>query len=131
MKIKIIDLLNKIYNRKDMPGKIVFYNRNWLYNDKYQDYFDEEHNSLIDFLMDDITYETRKFLNTEVEIKEENKKIEKITMFGEEFKFGTMEEYLNYYKDEDNEVLICRVIDGMAIMFNKVIDEVNKLKENK
>lgn len=49
MKIKIIELLNKIYNHEDMPRKIIFDNRNWFYNDKFQDYFAGEHNSLIDF----------------------------------------------------------------------------------
>ena len=100
MKIKIIELLNKIYNHEDMPRKIIFDNRDWLYNDKYQDYFSEEYNynSLIDFLINDSTYDTRDFLNTEIEIKEED------NAFNKDIKVGN---YLfsdgNYfYLDLDN-----------------------------
>lgn len=123
MKIKIIDLLNNIYNCKDMPGKIVFYNRNWLYNDKYQDYFDEEYNSLIDFLMDDTTYETRKFLNTEVEIKEENKKIEKLNDKARYY-FSTV---ANGMTKRDREALD-EMFEKCYKTIDELIDEVNKLK---
>ena len=82
MKIKIIELLNKIYNHEDMPRKIIFDNRNWLYNDKFQDYFAGEYNSLIDFLINDSTYDTRDFLNTEIEIKEEDNIVNKDITLG-------------------------------------------------
>lgn len=124
MRIKIIELLNKIYNHEDMPRKIIFDNHNWLYNDKYQDYFDEEHNSLIGFLIDDITYETREFLNTEVEIKEEDKKIEKLKI--KDGKITGNLENGNYY---------CYTLSSpQAVIVNKLnelIDDINKLKENK
>ena len=127
MKIKIIDLLNKIYNHEDMPGKIVLNNRNWLYDSEYQEYFDEEGNSLIDFSFNDLTYNTRDFLNTEVKIIEENKKIRKLSWqqvgfqgcYGDE---RTLKDVVLDFNEQNNKI-------GKKI--NELVEEVNKLKENK
>lgn len=114
MKIKIIELLNKIYNHEDMPRKIIFDNRNWLYNDKFQDYFAGEYNSLIDFLINDSTYDTRDFLNTEIEIKEED------NIFNRDIKLGN---YLFsddgcFYLDSDTAntgKTRCEIIPGCTV----------------
>ena len=123
MKIKIIDLFNKIYNYEDVPRKIILDNRNWFYNDKYQDYFDEEHNSLIKFLIDDFTYETRELLNTEVEIIEEDKMIKNFDIESENGQYKLEFKSCSYPLNDINYIVLSKL--------NEIIDEVNKLKENK
>lgn len=77
MKIEIMDLLHKIYNLDDMPGKIIFDNCVWRYCSEFQDY-QSERGYLFGDYMSHIN-ETGKFLNAEVEIVEEDDKmIEKI-----------------------------------------------------
>lgn len=111
MKIKIIDLLNKIANGEKLPEKIV-YEDNVYYLGKN--------------MVDLHTYQTegsatrRKLsliidnecldLNDEIEIIKEPKKIEKID-------FGT----LNTQKEKNR---------AMKDTINKLIDEINNLKEN-
>lgn len=77
MKIEIMDLLHKIYNLDDMPGKIIFDNCVWRYCSEFQDY-QSERGYLFGDYMSHIN-ETGKFLNAEVEIVEDDKKIEKIS----------------------------------------------------
>lgn len=77
MKIEIMDLLHKIYNLDDMPGKIIFDNCVWRYCSEFQDYQSERGYLFVDYMSH--INETGKFLNTEVEIIEEDKKIEKIS----------------------------------------------------
>lgn len=114
MKIKIIELLNKIYNHEDMPRKIIFDNRNWLYNDKFQDYFAGEYNSLIDFLINDSTYDTRDFLNTEIEIINED------NIFNKGIKLGNYiySDGKYFYLDcdsENNGKTRCEIIPGCTV----------------
>ena len=66
MKIEIMDLLHKIYNLDDMPGKIIFDNCVWRYCSEFQNY-QSERGYLFGDYMSHIN-ETGKFLNAEVEI---------------------------------------------------------------
>lgn len=77
MKIEIMDLLHKIYNLDDMPRKIIFENCVWRYCSEFQDYQSERGYLFGDYMTH--INETRKFLNGEVEIVEEDNKIEKIS----------------------------------------------------
>ena len=77
MKIKIIDLLNKIYNNDNIPKKIIYRNCNWEYREAYNDFIDEYGNYLLGLYIHDYE-DTYEFLNSESEIIEEDKKIEKI-----------------------------------------------------
>ena len=70
MKIEIMDLLHKIYNLDDMPGKIIFDNCVWRYCSEFQDY-QSERGYLFGDYMSHIN-ETVKFLNAEAEIIEED-----------------------------------------------------------
>ena len=70
MKIEIMDLLHKIYNLDDMPGKIIFDNCVWRYCSEFQDYQSERGYLFGDYMTH--INETRKFLNGEVEIVEEH-----------------------------------------------------------
>lgn len=106
MKIKIIDLLNKIANNKEVPKKIKIKNviyeyRGYMYCTEKANYQDIE-----DYLFGKWNFN---ILNDYVEIIEEPKKIEKID-------FRT----LNTQK-EKNRV--------MKDTINKLIDEINNLKE--
>ena len=42
MKIKIIDLLNKIANNEEVPEKIMFDEWLYIYNEREKTYYDEE-----------------------------------------------------------------------------------------
>lgn len=108
MKIEIMDLLHKIYNLDDMPGKIIFDNCVWRYCSEFQDY-QSERGYLFGDYMSHIN-ETVKFLNAEVEIIEEDKTIEKLMQL------------------DTRETRDC--IIKIQNKINEVIDVVNKLKED-
>ena len=116
MKIKIIDLLNKIANGEEIPKKIKFENDIYIHIDNYC-YHCEETNLI---LSDRIFAEYSK-LNDYVEIIEEPKKIEK---WGE----GALEEMekCTDYTLEDLQ----KYIRILAETQNELIDEINNLKGN-
>ena len=104
--IKIIDLAEKQLNNEILP-KHIRYNNEDLYFDGVS-YFDEEgNNDILDILAMGNSALTH--LYDEVEIIEEDKKIEKIG-------------YLNYCENQV-EIILHKKID-------ELIDEINKLKEN-
>ena len=105
-KIKVIDLLNMISKGEEVPKKIKYEKDTYIHIDNYC-YYCEDTNLI---LSDRIFAEYSK-LNDEVEILEETKKIEKID-------FGT----LNTQKEKNR---------AMKDTINKLIDEMNNLKENK
>ena len=106
MKIKIIDLLNKIANGEELPKKIKFLNSIWEYckDGSTQDYINDYYTCLMGFVAIN-----KVDLNDEAEIIEEPKKIEKID-------FGT----LNTQKEKNR---------AMKDTINELIDEINKLKK--
>lgn len=114
--MKIIDLLVKISKGERMPKKIKYKGYVWEYDKVAKDYYrndiDEEYIYLFQNLFEK---ETGFFINNEVEIIEENKKIEKIdTQYFDDERY-TPEQRLN----------VCmNYIDDL-------IDEVNKLKGEK
>lgn len=110
MKIEIMDLLHKIYNLDDMPGKIIFDNCVWRYCSEFQDY-QSERGYLFGDYMSHIN-ETVKFLNAEVEIIEEDKEIEKLGKIYDGF--------------SDSYYDTCLI--KIAQKVDEVIDAVNKLK---
>ena len=112
MKIKIIDLLNKIANNEEVPKKIKYEKDTYIHIDNYC-YYCEDTNLI---LSDRIFAEYSK-LNDEVEILEEPKKIEKITV---------REKTLGFPNGE----WTARNMDkAFAIKINELIDEINNLKE--
>ena len=114
MKIKIIDLLNKISNGEEVPEKIKINNviyeyRGYMYCTENANYQDIE-----DYLFGKWNFN---ILNDEVEIIEEPKKIEKITV---------REKTLGFPSGE----WTARNMDkAFAIKINELIDEINNLKE--
>ena len=112
MKIKIIDLFNKIANNEKVPNHIISNNVVFHYDDDVQDYENDSEylfrDSFSNFDRSD------DFLNIEVEeveIIEEEKEIEKITLQFSE----TQKEKNRLFKDKINEL----------------VDEINKLKKEK
>lgn len=118
MKIKIIDLLNKIANDEEVPKKIKWgdYELEWE-ELGYHDYKFLDIGSY--FLFQGFATSV---LNDYVEIIEEPKKIEKISWREKESLSG------NFTASEKQEVLARRT-EKLKSSLNELIDEINKLKE--
>lgn len=116
MKIKIIDLFNKIANNEKVPKHIILNNVVFHYDDNVQDYEND-----FEYLFRDSFSNfgrSEDFLNIEVEeveIIEEEKEIEKIGKIYDGF--------TDSYYDTCLEKVIKKV--------DELVDEVNKLKKEK
>ena len=114
--MKIIDLLNKIANGEEVPEKIKF--KNNIYglierNDNVYNYKQIYNGRFIDnYLCDDWFIDSKDILNDEVEIIEENKKIEKINCRTFEFMhkpdkvrllMNKINEIIDYLEDKDEQ----------------------------
>ena len=116
MKIKIIDLFNKIANNEKVPNHIISNNVIFHYDDNVQDYEND-----FEYLFRDSFSNfgrSDEFLNIEVEeveIIEEEKEIEKIGKIYDGF--------TDSYYDTCLETTIKKV--------DEIIDVVNKLKKEK
>ena len=108
--MKVIDLLNKIANGEEVPEKIKYDTKEMKYDHNKQDYLGYYSNGngewLFQYLFDRCR-NTEHFINDEIEIIEEDKKIEKLR---EPF---LQEETLNYVKLLKSKI-------------NEIIDKVNK-----
>lgn len=115
--MKIIDLLVKISQGERMPKKIKYEGYVWEYDKDVKDYhrndIDEEYIYLFQDLFEKAT---GFFINNEVEIIEEDKKIIRL-----EFEEGNIEDKL----------FLARYITHNRAKINELIDEVNKLKGEK
>ena len=108
MKIKIIDLLNKIANNEEVPKKIKWLEQIYEYSDNDKFYYQNGYSMYRDF------YTEGNCLNEDVEIIEEPKKIEKIEMCtGGIMGFDCVENITTELKNKINEL----------------IDEINNLKD--
>lgn len=116
--MKIIDLLNKIANGEEVPEKIRFDNTYWnrVYGEKNVCYIDEYDNDFfLHFFRNNLDFT----LNDEVEIIEEDKKIEKIKLTN-----GGLTLHL------DNKDLVIYEKERHYInKINEIIDKVNKIGE--
>ena len=119
-KMKIIDLAEKQLNNEMLP-KHIRYNNEDLYFDGVS-YCDKQgNNDLLDILAKENSAITH--LYDEVEIIEEDKKIEKIEMYQDE-------EGLYFLNKQDRKVYVnCAEMDFMVDKFNELIDEINNLKD--
>ena len=123
--MKIIDLYNLLANKKydELPKKIKV--RNIIYDFHKDEDFINYKPKNGDWLLNQFLWK----LNEEIEIIEE-KEIEKLTLNGELIGYGSMEEWLDFQLN-GNEKKICSAIEYLGITINNLIDEINKLKENK
>lgn len=115
MKIKVIDLLVKMANGEEMPKKIKYHNIVLGYDEENEDYYKYYGRGLFEYLFTC----SLSFLNVEVEIIEEDKKIEKITVRDKTLGFPNGE-WTSRNMDK-----------AFAIKINELVDVVNQLKENK
>ena len=104
MKIKIIDLLNKIANNEEVPKKIKWLEQIYEYSDNDKFYYQNGYSMYRDF------YTEGNCLNEDVEIIEEPKKIEKCKNYED---FLAIDDYIEHLKNKIDEL----------------IDEINNLKE--
>lgn len=125
--MKIIDLLNKIA-KGDIPKKFIYDDKQWEYDEKIKDYVTFD-GSRIDW-----QYTIMEYTNDEIEIIEENKKIEKITI-NENGTLGFPNGcWTARNMDKAFAIKINEIIDGMTDIYsilNEHIDEINNLKEGK
>ena len=114
MKIKIIDLLNKIANNEEVPKKIKWgdYELEW----EELGYHDYKFLDTVNHLL--FQGFATSVLNDEVEILEETKKIEKIARCDS----IKMTHYGELYKPTENQEIL-------RIKVNELIDEINNLKD--
>lgn len=101
--IKIIDLLNKIANGEEVPEKIKAFNKTftYLYQSGDMTYFDDDNG---DYLFSD-NYDWENNLNMEVEIIEEDKKIEISKITKEEFERLDKRTLLELIVKNQNEII--------------------------
>lgn len=107
MKIKIIDLLNKIANNEKVPKKIRYFGEIYEYSEEMKFYY-QNCSSMYRYF-----FTKGNCLNDEVEIIEEEKEIEKIGKIYDGF--------TDSYYDTCLETTIKKV--------DEIIDVVNKLKK--
>jgi len=122
MKIKIIDLLNKIANGEAVPKMIYYGAKTYHYNNHNHSYI---HYNIMDkeeYLT--TNYRIEQILNDEIEIIEEDKPIEKTSKIE---KITTDLNYANNYSKNNVK------INGkyLADKINEIIDKVNELEKEK
>lgn len=112
-------LIANISNALEVPSKIKYNNEIFKYNNDYQDYesVEAQDKFLFEYLFSNFRMKT--FMYTKVEIIEEDKMIEKITV---------REKTLGFPNGE----WTARNMDkAFAIKINELIDEINNLKKEK
>ena len=119
--MKIIDLLNKIANKEQVPEKIKYENKIWEYDAYSNDYKGED----IWLFEELFEYKrTIEFINDDVEIIEEPKKIKKIEIYEDS------NGHYFYDKHCKKIYITCDEIDFMVDKFNELIDEIQDLLQN-
>lgn len=116
MRIKIIDLLNKIEAEEEMPSKIKTFDTTFgiIGNNYYAASGDFIDVNLFEFIHD------AEDLNSFVEIIEEDKKINKFDIESENGRYRLKFNSCSYSLNEINYIILSKL--------NEVIDAVNKLK---
>jgi len=76
--MKVIDLLNKIANREEVPEKVKYEYKDYVYKDNYEDYYcEEESRYLFETIVHDENWKLSYAMNIEVEIIEDTPEEEK------------------------------------------------------
>lgn len=126
MKIKIIELLNKIANGEEIPKKIKYSNKIWKLEEHNGDYKNED-TYLFEYLFK--YFNTKSFINNKAEIIEENKKIEKLyPIYGSRLIDLGDKDQINNNKSITYLILI---LNKMSKKIDELTDEINKMKEGK
>ena len=118
MKIKIIDLLNKIANNEEVPKKIKWQGQVYEYSCSNRFYYQNSWSMYRDF------YTEGNCLNDYVEIIEEPKKTEKIS-------WSEKESLAGEFTANEKQNILARRTEKLKSSLNELIDEINNLKEKK
>ena len=113
MKIKIIDLLNKVANGDVVPKIIMFNNIRYDYQEEDNTYYSYGNNCLWKGYCFGI-------LNDYVEIIEEEKELEKLDIESENGRYRLKFNSCSYSLNEINYIILSKL--------NEVIDTLNKMK---
>ena len=114
--MKVIDLLNKIAKGEEVPERIKFENYIYIWRNYEKDYFCKQINHSLESIIGEYMFSN---LNLEIEIIEEEKEIEEITIRDNTLGFP-------------NGEWTARNMDkAFAYKINELVREVNKLKKNK
>ena len=121
--MRIIDLLNKIANGEEVPKKVEYENVTYEFIEENRHYLAYINRKEIDnsrylmYMVDN--------LNDTVEILEEENKIEKIDKLDLDYKSNIYSDEYTFRKE------IMFYCDNLQSKINNLIDEINKLKEDK
>lgn len=112
--ITIIELINKIANREEVPQKIKYIDKIYIYTEENQDYLDtEDEFYLLGYTFGNLS--TRDFINDKVEILEEDKDIELLNLDTDKLKGKEVIRAIDY------------LLEGRI---NELVKEVNKLRKD-
>ena len=115
MKIKVIDLLNKIANGEEVPKKIKWLGQIYEYSNSNRFYYQNGWSMYRDF------YKEGNCLNEEVEIIDEAK----------EYKIQKIYHCETSLTQNEVEIFITENLNQMVDKINELIDAVNELKRDK
>ena len=113
--MKVIELLTKIANGEE--ALLIKYRDKILHWNKDKDRFEDKDsmNTLYEIDFSE--------LNDEVEVIEEDKKIRKITLLGEEIKLGSLSNWVKDFTNNEEKIASC--IECNAMKINEIIDYIN------
>lgn len=118
--MKVIDLYNMAV-QGEIPKKIKMYDNIFIYDEYKEDWINGDNKGILDLknTIDGLTHT--------VEIIEEEKDIEEMTLCGKPIAYGVMSEWLDFTPN-DNEQKICSAIETIGIKVNEIVKKINKLK---
>lgn len=125
-KIRVIELLNKIYENLDVPKRVKLNTYTFEYCKKEQDFYDKEHST---FLICDYAQSHSKWLEVEVEILEDEDKIdiqelEDVNLFDNGQNFNDMPIIIKSY--DDNFTNINNTINKLVKSVKQLDKKINK-----
>ena len=132
MKVKIIDILNRIAQKKNVPKKIKYYGVIYELQTQSLDYVDDELNYLFDNVLRYGDY-LFQHLNDEVEILDnKTDEIEELTEIEYQEINGVGDEH-DQYVLSDNQKYICEAYDDVELVvirkINELVRAVNKIQK--
>ena len=116
--MRVIDLLNKIANREEVPKKVKYKTFYWEYSEKDRDYKDTEE----DYVFSCSNYDIPEMLNNEVEIIEEDPEDKEITEHHDIFDYFT-----GYSFGETNKELLQQLEHNFQIVNEELDYLINKI----
>ena len=132
MKVKIIDVLNRVAQKKNVPKKIKYYDVTYELQIERLDYVDDELNYLFDNVLRYGDY-LFQHLNDEVEILDnKTDEIEELTEIEYHEINGVGDEH-DQYVLSDNQKYICESYDDVELVvirkINELVRAVNKIQK--